>query len=386
VDFELTTDQKQLRDAVRDFCRRECPRELLQEWDEKGIFPQEHWHKLSQLGVLGIPFGEDYGGYGGNIIDEVLVVEELARGPNPLCNAFITTVSFGAYSILNAGSETQRRTLLPQVAKGELHLALALTEADGGTDILTSIRTKAERVAGGWKLNGEKVFVSGALESQAILVVARSEENPPKRTGAFTIFLVPSSSEGMEIRPQAKVGNRVPHSCLVHLDNVRLPDGAVLGKVGGGFHQIMATLNNERILIAAQCLGYGRGALEDAVDYAKNRHAFGRPIGQFQSVQHMLAETAMELEMAMLMTFKAAWLQSCGLPCAVESSTAKWAASEAACRAAERGMQVMGGHGYMMEHAMQRYWRDSRLYTFSPITNEMVKNVVGESLGLPRSY
>jgi alkylation response protein AidB-like acyl-CoA dehydrogenase len=386
MDFEITDEQQQLRESVREFCRRECPRKLLQEWDEEGIFPQEHWQRLSKLGVLGIPFGEEYGGYGGNIIDEVLVVEELARGPNPLCNAFITTVSFGAFSILNAGNETQRQTLLPQVAKGQLHLSLALTEADGGTDILNSLRTRAERVDGGWSLSGEKVFVSGALESQTILVVARSEANPPKRTAAFTTFLVPNDSVGLEIRPQAKVGNKVPHSCFVHLDNVRLPDSAVLGEIGAGFRQIMATLNNERILIAAQCLGYGRGALEDAVEYAKNRLAFGKPIGQFQAVQHMLAESAMELEMARLMTYKAAWLQSHGLPCAVESSTAKWAASEAACRAAERGMQVMGGQGYMMEHAMQRYWRDSRLYTFSPITNEMVKNLVGESLGLPRSY
>jgi acyl-CoA dehydrogenase len=148
----------------------------------------------------------------------------------------------------------------------------------------------------------------------------------------------------------------------------------------------MQTLNNERILIASQSLGFGRGALEDAVAYAKERVAFNKPIGQFQAVQHMLAESAMELEMARTMTYKAAWLQSNGMPAQLECSIAKWAASEAAVRATERGMQIMGGHGYMMEHAMQRYWRDARLYTFSPITNEMVKNMVGESLGLPRSY
>jgi alkylation response protein AidB-like acyl-CoA dehydrogenase len=272
------------------------------------------------------------------------------------------------------------------VATGDLQLALALTEADGGTDILSSLRTRAEREDEGWCLNGEKIFCSGALESELLIVVARSEKNPPKRTGAFTIFLVPSSSDGIDIQPQAKVGNKVPHSCFVHLDNVRVPEAAVLGEIGRGFQHIMATLNNERILIGAQCLGYGRGALEDAVEYAKARVAFGKPIGQFQAVQHMLAESAMELEMARLMVYKAAWLQSHGLPCAIESSTAKWAASEAAVKATNRGMQIMGGHGYMMEHAMQRYWRDSRLYTFSPITNEMILNMVGENLGLPRSY
>jgi alkylation response protein AidB-like acyl-CoA dehydrogenase len=156
--------------------------------------------------------------------------------------------------------------------------------------------------------------------------------------------------------------------------------------VGRGFHQIMQTLNNERILIAAQCLGFGRGALEDAVEYAKERVAFGKPIGQFQAVQHMLAESAMELELARTMTYKAAWLQSNDLPANLECSVAKWAASEAAVRATTRGMQVLGGNGYMMENAMQRYWRDAQLYTFTPVTNEMVKNMVGESLGLPRSY
>jgi acyl-CoA dehydrogenase len=386
LDFSLSDEQQDLQRMVRDFCAREISREQLQSWDEEEHFPWDVWERMADLGIYGLPFPEEYGGAGGDILDEAIVVEELARGANPIANLFIATVSFGGYSILKSGTAEQRAELLPKMTAGELPMALALTEPDGGTDILNGVKTRAVRDGDGWSITGQKIFCSGALEAKLIVVVAVTDPSPPKRTGGMTMFLVEPGTAGIEIRPQAKVGNRVPHSCFVFLDDVKVPDSAVLGEVGRGFHQIMQTLNNERILIAAQSLGFGRGALEDGVQYAKERIAFGKPIGQFQAVQHKLAESAMELELARTMTYKAAWLQSNDMPAHLECSIAKWAASEAAVRASERGMQIMGGHGYMMEHAMQRYWRDARLYTFSPITNEMVKNMVGENLGLPRSY
>jgi alkylation response protein AidB-like acyl-CoA dehydrogenase len=386
MDFALTDEQRDLQRMVRDFCLHEVSREDLRQWDETETFPWDVWHRLADLGIFGLPFPEEHGGAGGDIIDEAIVVEELARGANPIANLFIATVSFGGYSILKSGSDEQRAELLPKMSRGELPMALALTEPSGGTDMLNGVRTSAKRTESGWSITGQKIFCSGALEAKLIVVVAVTDPSPPKRTGGMTMFLLDPATPGIEIVPQPKVGNRVPHSCFVFLDDVEVPDEAVLGEVGRGFHQVMQTLNNERILIASQSLGFGRGALEDAVVYAKERIAFNKPIGQFQAVQHMLAESAMELEMARTMTYKAAWLQSNGMPAHLECSIAKWAASEAAVRASERGMQIMGGHGYMMEHAMQRYWRDARLYTFSPITNEMVKNMVGESLGLPRSY
>jgi acyl-CoA dehydrogenase len=386
VDFALTPEQIDLQRMVREFCERECSRELLQQWDEEETFPHDLWAKLGELGIYGLPFPEEFGGAGGDVVDEAIVVEELARNANPICNAFITSVSFGGYSILLSGSDAQKQALLPRISTGDLQMALALTEPAGGTDLLNGVQTTAARRDGSWVISGQKVFCSGALEAELLIVVAVTDAAPTQRTAGMSMFLVPTAAAGVEIRPQAKVGNRVPHSCFVYLDDVEIGEENLLGEQGRGFRQILETLNNERILIAAQCLGFGRGALEDAVAYVKERVAFGKPLGQFQAVQHMLAESAMELELARNMTYKAAWLQSRGDPCQLECSVAKWAASEAACRAAERGMQVMGGHGYMMEHAMQRYWRDSRLYMFSPVTNEMIKNMVGESLGLPRSY
>jgi len=387
MDFALTAEQQDLQRMLRDFCRRECPPELQQKWDDELVFPHDIWQKLADLGIMGLPFPEEYGGSNGDIVDEAIVVEELARGANPIANLWIATVSFGGYSILKSGSEEQRAELLPRISSGELAMALALTEPGGGTDMLNGVKTRAERTDGGWSISGQKIFITGAEEAGMFVVVAVTDTSPAKRTGGMTMFLVdPKQTDGIEIVAQPKVGNRVPHSCFVFFDNVQVPEDAVLGEVGRGFHQIMQTLNNERILIAAQSLGFGRGALEDGVRYANERIAFGKPIGQFQAVQHKLAESAMQLELARTMTYKAAWLQSNNRPAHLECSVAKWAASEAAVRAAENGMQIMGGHGYMMEHAMQRYWRDSRLYTFSPITNDMVKNMVGESLGLPRSY
>jgi acyl-CoA dehydrogenase len=387
MDFSLTDEQLDLQRMVREFCARECPKELQQKWDDELIFPQDIWDRLAELGIMGLPFPEEYGGSNGDIIDEAIVVEELARGANPIANLWITTVSFGGYSILKSASDAQKADLLPRIASGQLPMALALTEAGGGTDMLNGVKARAKRNDDGWVISGQKIFITGAEQAKMFVVVAVTDPQPAKRTGGMTMFLVdPEKTDGIEIVPQPKVGNRVPHSCFVFFDDVQVPEDAVLGEVGRGFHQVMQTLNNERILIAAQSLGFGRGALEDGVQYANERIAFGKPIGQFQAVQHRLAESAMELELARTMTYKAAWLQSNDLPAAIECSIAKWAASESAVRAAERGMQLMGGHGYMMEHAMQRYWRDSRLYTFSPITNDMVKNMVGESLGLPRSY
>lgn len=387
MDFAFTDEQTNLQRMLRDFCAKECPPHLQQQWDEELIFPEDIWMKLADLGIMGLPFPEEYGGSNGDILDEAIVVEEMGRGANPIANVWIATVSFGGYSLLKSGSDEQKAKLLPRISSGELKMALALTEPSGGTDMLNGMKTRAKKVDGGWSITGQKLYITGALEAGMFVVVAVTDPEPAKRTGGMSMFLVdPAEVTGIEIVPQPKVGNRVPHSCFVFFDDVRVPDSAVLGEVNRGFHQIMQTLNNERILIAAQALGFGRGALEDGVKFANERIAFKKPIGQFQAVQHRLAESAMELEMARTMTYKAAWLQSNNLPAQLECSVAKWAASEAAVKAAESGMQIMGGHGYMMENAMQRYWRDSRLYTFSPITNDMVKNMVGESLGLPRSY
>lgn len=386
MDFELSDEQKDLRENLRRFCEREVSREELAEWDENEIFPKHLWDRFAELDIYAVPFPEEYGGLGGTILEEAIIVEELGRGANPIANLYIATCSFGGYSILSSGSEEQKHEYLPKVAAGELPIALALTESEGGTDLLNGVKSRAERTADGWKISGQKMYITGAQEADLFVVIAVTDPNPEKRTNGLSMFLVSADAPGIEVQPQPKLGNKSPHSCFVFFDEVEVPEDALLGTENRGFHQILQTLNNERILIASQCLGFGRGALEDAVKYAGERIAFNKPIGEFQAVQHKLAESAMELELARTMTYKAATLQSKGLPCHLECSVAKWAASEAALKSANNGMTIMGGAGYMMEHAMQRYWRDARLYISTPINNDMVKNMVGEDLGLPRSY
>jgi len=225
MDSALTNEQQELQRLVREFCTRECPPELQRKLDEELIFPEDIWHQLAGLGLMGVAFPDEYGGAGGDIIDEAIVVEELARGANPIANLWIATVSFGGYSILKSGNERQRAAHLPRIASGELAIALALTEPDGGTDLLNGVKTRASlNPDGTWQISGHKIFITGAEQAGLFVVVAVTDPNPPKRTGGMTMFLVdPATTSGIEIIPQPKVGSRVPHSCFVFFDDVEVP-------------------------------------------------------------------------------------------------------------------------------------------------------------------
>jgi len=386
VDFELPEHLKALQRTIRDYLEREVPRSRIRELDEQARFPYEEWEGIARLGLIGAPFPEEYGGAGGNILDEVVITEELARGFTALSFAYLVTVSFGGMSILWFGNEEQRRKYLPPMCAGQARYALALTEPGGGTDILGALRTSAVRDGDDFVLNGQKVYITGASVANALIVVARTGPPVRKKGEGLTLFLVDLPAKGMEIRPMHKLGLRAVASCEVFLNDVRVPATAVLGQEGQGWYHIIQSLNNERIEIAALCLGIAQAALDDAVAYALERRAFGKPIGQFQAIQHMLADSFVEVELARMAVYRAAWLQSQGRPVAADAALAKLVASETAMRVTDRGMEILAGVGYMMETDMQRYWRDARLFTFAPISNEMVRNFLGEHLGLPRSY
>ena len=386
MDFTLSEKHKALQETVRTFLERECPRSLVRELDEKEEFPFDQWASLGRIGLLGAPFPEEYGGAGGDILDEIIITEELAKGFAALAYAYLVTVSFGGITLHWFGSEEQKRHYLPMLCNGTARYSLALTEPGGGTDILGALQTRARREGDEYVLSGQKVFCTGAHVAHSVIVVARTNPNPPKKAEGLTLFLVDLPAEGMEIRPMKHLGVRAVAANQIFLNDVRVPASQVLGEVDRGWYHIIQTLNNERIEIAALCLGIAQAALDDAVAYAKERHAFGRPIGQFQAIQHQLADSFVETELARAMVYKAAWLQSQGLPVAAEAAMAKLVASEAALRVSSRGMEIMAGAGYMMDTDMQRYWRDARLFTFAPISNEMVRNLLGQHLGLPRSY
>ena len=383
--FDFTDEQEMLRATVHDFVERECPKRVARELEERAEFPWELWEKMAAAGLHGIGVAEEYGGQGGSIIDQMIVTEELARSLAGLTWAWGITSFSGAKSVGLYGSEAQKQRMLPDLAAGKLMFAIALTEPGGGTDILRAMRTRAKRVDGGYVVNGTKVWSTCAHVADRLLLIARTGDGARASDG-ITTFVCDAKADGVTATPIPKLGMKAIGSCEVALADVFIPDDAVLGVEGEGWQQLTSTLNNERIMVAALCTGVLRGVLEDALEYVKDRHAFGKPIGQFQALQHMIADIRVSLESAKLHTYRAAWLQSEGRPCHVESSIAKLVASEGAVAAADAGIQLLGGYGYSLEYNMQRYWRDSRLYRIGPITSEMVRNFVAESMGLPRSF
>jgi acyl-CoA dehydrogenase len=386
MDFDLNIEQRMLKDAVRAFVNKECPKEFATEIDEREEFPLHLFPKMAELGMLALPFPEKYGGLGGNVLDEVIIIEELSRGVAAAGLTYFLSVCFGGKSIEYFGSEEQKIKYLPRLCKGEIMFSLALTEPEGGTDILGSLRTTAESRDRAFFVNGQKTFITGAHVADFLVALVRTDENAPKKAEGLSVFLVDTKSPGIEMNRLKKLGIKAIGSNEIFFTDVKVPSENLLGGLNKGWYQIVSTLNNERVALAGLCVGLAQAAFEEALQYAKKRVAFGKPIGQFQAIQHYLAEMATSIESARLLTYKAAWLQSKGRENAVESAMAKLIASETAFDAATKGMRIFGGYGYIMEYPIQRLLRDSILFLFTPITNEMIKNFIGESLRLPKSY
>lgn len=386
MEFTLSSEKEMLRQMVAEFMQNECSPEYIRRCEEEHRFPSELWQKVCDLGLAGLMLPEDEGGSGGDELDLAIVVEELARVFPDLAFAYVINVSIGVNNLHYFGTPEQRRRYLPDFCAGKAKFALALTEPGGGTDVLGAMRTTAVRRGDRFILNGQKSFISGAHVADYLVVIARTDSNVARKSQGISVFLVDARSPGISIRPLQKMGYNAVTSNEVFFDEVSVPAENLLGEEGRGWYHLLDTLNNERIAVAAQCLGIARGCLDEALGWAKNREAFGRPIGQYQAVQHHLADMATEIELMRLITYKAAWLQSQGLPCGMESTMAKLYASEAANRVAALGMQVMGGMGYTNESNMQRFYRDVRLFPVAPITNEMARNFIAQSMGLPKSY
>lgn len=384
--FDLDDEQEMFRSTVRRWVDREAPKSYARELEAaEGSYPHALWDKMTEAGFHAVGLPEEYGGHGGDTISQVILVRELARTLGGLTWMW-GIPSFCAKSVARFGTESLKATLLPALAHGKCRMAISVTEPGGGTDLLGAMTTRGKKVDGGWVINGQKIWSSGALEATHLLLLARTDGLSDRRARGYTTFVVENPSDGLAIRHIPKLGMRGFGSCEVFLDDVFVPDEHVIGDEGEGFYQMISTLNNERILVAGLCCGIIDGVLEDAVAYAKERVAFGKTIGTFQAIQHYLADMAMWQRQAELLTYYAAWKESIGEPCGVEADMAKVQASEYAGRAADLGIQILGGIGYAAETDMQRYWRDARLYRIGPISSEMGRNNIAESLGLPRSF
>jgi butyryl-CoA dehydrogenase len=387
MDFALSEEQQAFRDVIRRWVDAEAPKDWLRklEADEEN-YPFALWDKLKANGFFGIGIDEAHGGQGGDIIIQMIFARELARTAGGLLWTWGLTSFAGAKSIGLYGTTEQKQRWLPKMAAGELRVSLGMTEPGGGTDVLGAMKTYATKVDGGWRINGAKMWTTGARVADRILLLARSERNTAKRHQGLSLFFMDAKSPGVSATLLPKLGMRAMGSCSLTLEDVFIPDEDVLGTPGQAWYMLLPTLNNERIMVGAQCLGAIDGVLEDALDYAKTRHAFGKPIGQFQIIQHYIADIATWQQQTELLLYYVSWLQSNGQPCGTQANMLKMVASENAVKAADLGIQILGGMGYSAETDMQRYWRDHRILRMTPISNEMVRNTIAESLGLPRSF
>ena len=381
----LDTEAKDFRAAVRSWVDGKCPKQRSLELEAAPDYPEDLWRDMAEAGFHGIGIPEEYGGQGGGVVSQILLGQGLARSLAGLVTVWGISSFAGAKALTAAGSEEQKQRFLPELAKGAVRFAIAITEPGGGTDVLGAMKTRAVRTHGGWRISGQKIWSTGAHVADYLLVLAVTDPDasPARRT---SLFLLPRDSPGIESRTIPKLGMRSVASCEVFLDDVHVPDELVLGEPGQGWFSLVEALNNERILTASFATGVIEGVLECALEYLTDRHAFGGPIGRFQSLQHYIADITGWLRQGELLTYHAAVLQQSGQPCGTDATLAKLITAEYATQAADLGLQILGGMGYAQETHMQRYWRDARIFRIAPITTEMAKNMVAQSHGLPRSY
>ena len=332
------------------------------------------------------PMPKEAGGVGGDLIGTALIVEELCATAFSI-GVVYATEAFSAVNLLaNHGDDAQKR-LLGELASGDALFAFGFTEPGGGQDVLGAMNTRARaREGGGFTLNGTKIFTTMAADSTHVIALARTSEGERRHHG-LTMFLVPAGAPGVTINVLSTIAYHSTATCEVHFEDVELEPGDVLGDVDAGWGQIVQSLDYEKVVIAAAGVGLARAALTDATAYAKERNAFGGPIGRFQAIQHQLARCEVQIEAARLLTYRAAWAAGQGRRFTVEATRAKLAATEACVSTTDAGMRILAGYGVTTEFDMQRYFRDARVILFGPITNEMGLNIIGEqALGLPRSY
>jgi alkylation response protein AidB-like acyl-CoA dehydrogenase len=376
MDFSLTPEQELIRDSARDFCDREIVPNA-RDWDRAEELDRGLVAKLAETGYLGATIGTEYGGMGLDTVSYCLLMEELGRADSSVRGIVSVNLGLVGKTIAKWGTEEQKRQWLPQLASGDALGCYALTEPGSGSDP-ASLVTRAERDGNDWLLSGSKVFITLGSWASLALVFARSGGEGAR---GLTCFLVPTESAGFSATPiKGKLGLRAQDTAEVFLDGVRVPDGSRLGAEGDGFKVAMSALDNGRISLAAGCVGIAQGCLDACVAYARERRQFGKTIASFQLVQELLADMAVELEAARLLTWRAALLADSGERHTLESSVAKYYASEVSVRAANAAVQVHGGYGYVDEYPVGKYLRDARVTTLYEGTSQIQKLIIGRAL------
>jgi acyl-CoA dehydrogenase len=376
MDFELSPEQELIRSSAREFCEREIVPHT-REWDRDETMDRAIVERLASVGYLGAALPEEDGGMGLDTVSYSLIGEELGRADSSVRGIVSVSNGLVGKTLVEWGTEEQKRAWLPGVCSGQGIGCYALTEPGSGSDP-ASLTTRAERVGDGWTISGSKIFITLGTWASFALVFARSGGEGAR---GISCFVVPTDAPGFSAQEvKGKLGLRAQDTGELFLDGVRVGDEALLGADGEGFKVAMSALDHGRISLAAGCVGIAQGCLDASVAYARERRQFGKPIGAFQLVQELLAEIAVETQAARLLTWRAAALSDTGRPHTVESSVAKYFASEAAVRAANAAVQVHGGYGYVDEYPVGKYLRDARVTTLYEGTSQIQKLIIGRAL------
>jgi short/branched chain acyl-CoA dehydrogenase len=377
VDFDLSDEHQLLRSTVREFAeQRIAP--VAEELDREHRFPYEIVAGLGELGLMGIPIPEEYGGSGGDTLSYAIAVEELTRIDSSVAITVAAHTSLGTMPIALYGTEEQKREWLPDLASGKKLGAFGLTEPEAGSDA-GATRTTAELRDGSWVVNGSKIFITNAGTdiTACVTITARTGEDE------ISNLIVPKGIEGYEISaPMRKMGWHASDTRELSFRDCAVPEGNLIGDRGAGYRQFLEILDGGRISVAAMGLGLAQGAFELATSYARERRQFGKPIATFQAIQFKLADMATEIEAGRALVYKAAWLKDQSRPFAQAAAMAKLYTGELAHRVANHALQIHGGYGYMDEYAISRFYRDQKVLEIGEGTNEVQRLVIARHLGL----
>ena len=390
MEFHLSEEQAMIAETARRV-GEQFGLDYWRDLDERKAFPREIWQAISEAGLCGVALPEAQGGAGLGMLEMALIIEQLAAAGagSTVGQLFMINPIFGGISISKFGPAAMKDELLPKLVKGEINFCMAMTEPDAGTNSL-EMKTFARTDGNGWRLNGQKIWISGVDQADKMLVVARTKklEEAERRTDGLSLFMIDVARKGIAYQAIDKLGTNTLGSFSIFFEDVRVDPEDLIGDLHGGWPQLLEVLNTERIVTTAGLVGTGELAITLAVDYANDRKVFGdTPIGAYQGIQFPLAQCHAEIECARLMNYKAARLCDRDEPYGSEANRAKLIAAQAVADATERAMQTMGGMGYAKEFNVERLWRDARLFRFAPVSEEMILNYIAvHDLGLPRSY
>jgi alkylation response protein AidB-like acyl-CoA dehydrogenase len=380
MNFELSQDQINIRDHLNELLKDVCSPQYAAECDEQQRPPREAFDALAKNGWLGLIGPEEYGGAGGSPLDLAVMLDVLGYHFEELGLWVFRNLTYGCYAVMKHGTQAQKDLIVPKVIKGELSVCFGLTEPDSGSDA-SALSTKAIQDGDDYIINGRKVYTSGMDISDYCILVARTKNLEKKQQG-ITNFFIDTKLPGIEVKKLATLGQRAIGTTEVFYNEVRAPASSILGQLDQGWKGADNYLCYERLCLSAARTGAARAAYEFALEHAKTRIQFGKPIGKFQAVSHKLAEMRMMLDIAQTMVYRYAWLVEHGKDTRQDAAVLKLYTSESYKSIADMSLQILGGYGYCMEYPLQRFFRDSRLATIGGGTSEIQKNIIASSLGL----